>query len=300
MTRWVRLLEGLTLGVILYSVVIFTVELEWSAETEELPPFFAYSELAITAFFTVEYFVRWAASRSWRYPFKPMALVDLLALLPFYLTFLVDLRALRLIRLLRLVRLLKLYRYTTALHSIRNAFHRVRYEFGVIGFALFTLSWICAVILYESEREAQPEAMRHFSDAAWYVIVTLTTVGYGDKVPVTPLGKLTAAALMLGGLGLFGTFVSLIGGAFVEELRLRRLRHHHHHHHPVPLLVLPPTQPGEPPRCFQPHEIIQALEQGQFAAHDPAALAELRQLLLAACQWIVHEQQHVHPSHPPN
>jgi voltage-gated potassium channel len=298
MTRWARLLEGLTLAVILYSVIIFTVELEWGVEEEALPPFFAYSELAITAFFTVEYVVRWVASRSWRYPLRPIALADLLALLPFYLAFLVDLRALRLVRLMRLVRLLKLYRYTTALQSIHNAFHRVRYEFGVIGFALLTLSWICAVIIYESEREAQPETMRHFSDAAWYVIVTLTTVGYGDKVPVTSVGKLAAAALMLGGLGLFGTFVSLIGGAFVEELRLRRLRHHHHHHH-APLLVLPPAQPSEPPRQFHPHEIIQALEHGQYAAADPAALAELRQLLLAACQWIVHEQQHGHPPHPP-
>jgi voltage-gated potassium channel len=293
MTTWGRALEGLTLVVILYSVIIFPLELEWSHDTEELHPVFVYSELGITIYFTVEYLVRWVVSRSWRYPLRPIAVIDLLALLPFYLTFLVDLRGLRLIRL---VRVLKFYRYTTALQSIRNAFHRVRYEFGVIGFALFTLSWLCAVVIYECERKAQPETMRHFSDALWYVIVTLTTVGYGDKVPVTAGGKLSAAVLMLGGLGLFGTFVSLIGGAFVEELRLRRLRHHHPHH--PPLFLLPSTQPGEPPRQFHPSEIIHSIQQGEFAVKGHAALEELKQLLLVACQWIVHHQQNHH--HEPN
>jgi voltage-gated potassium channel len=293
MTLWARVLEGLTLLVILYSVLILPVELEWTHNTEELHPFFVYSEWVITIYFTVEYLVRWVASRSWRYPLRPIAIVDLLALLPFYLAFLVDIRVLRLIRL---VRLLKLYRYTTALQSIRDAFYQVRYEFGVIGFALFTLCWICAVVIYDCERKAQPETMQHFSDAVWYVIVTLTTVGYGDKVPVTPEGKLTAVALMLGGLGLFGTFVSLIGGAFVEELRLRRLRHHHH----SPLLVLPPLRPGEPPRPFHPREIIQSIQQGEFTLKGHAALEELSQLLLVACQWIVHQHQHPHPDQYPH
>jgi|GEM_PF-1085404 len=294
MTLWARVLEGLTLLVILYSVLILPVELEWTHDTEELPPVFFYSEWVITIYFMVEYLVRWVASRSWRYPLRPIAIVDLVALLPLYLSFLIDLRVLR---LLRLARLLKLYRYTTALQSIRNAFHRVRYEFSVIGFALFTLCWICAVVIYECERKAQPETMRHFSDAVWYVIVTLTTVGYGDKVPVTWGGKLTAMVLMLGGLGLFGTFVSLIGGAFVEELRLRRLRHHHHH---PPLFLLPSLQPGEPPRQLHPSEIIQSIQQGEFASKGHAALAELSQLLLVACQWIVHQQQHLHHDHNPH
>ncbi|MCS7023066.1 MAG: potassium channel family protein [Gemmataceae bacterium] len=289
-----RIFEWLSLAVILFSVVVFPIELEWQEQLGELPPFFWYAELFITVYFTVEYFIRWWLARSWRYPLRPLAIVDLLALLPFYLTMVADLRAIRLVRLLRLARLLKLYRYTTALESIRNAFERVRYEFGVVGFALFTLSWICAILIYEFEHPAQPEVIAHFTDAAWYVIVTITTVGYGDKVPITPAGRVTAAILMLGGLGLFGTFVSLIGSAFVEELRLRKLRHRPHVS--LPLFTLPGTEVTHPPRQLHPQDIILAIQRGEFAHRGEAGFHELTQLLLMACQWIVHQHHSSHSS----
>jgi voltage-gated potassium channel len=271
-----RRLELLVMLVIVYSVVVLAVELELD-DPEERGGFFWWSELFVAAFFTVEYVVRWVASRSWRYPLRPMAVVDLLATLPFYVGALVDLRSLRLVRVARMIRLLRLYRYTDALRSILNAFYRVRYEFGVIGFALLTLGWICTVLLYELEREAQPEAFGRLSDAAWCTIVTITTVGYGDKVPATPGGKLVALVLMLGGLGLFGTFVSLIGSAFLEELR----------RNPRPEDAPPPPGPpaagGDPPDRFDPDEVLRAVEAGRFAAAGPDG-PELTRLLAAACR----------------
>ena len=213
--RWI---EHAIIVLIVFSVVVHFVELEFGEDGWGVR-FFNWCDLIITVAFTIEYFVRWRLSRSLRYPLQPMAIIDLLAILPFYLGFLIDLRTLRLFRALRALRLFKLYRYTNAMKKIKNAFVRVRYEFAVVGFAVLTLGWVCATMLYELEREAQPQAFGRFSDSAWYTIVTLTTVGYGDKVPITFGGRAIAVVMMVAGLGLFGTFVSLVGSAFLEELR---------------------------------------------------------------------------------
>jgi voltage-gated potassium channel len=213
--KWI---EHAIIVLIVYSVVVHFIELEFGEDGWGIR-FFNWSDLIITILFTIEYFVRWRLSRRWSYPLQPMAVIDLLAILPFYLGFLIDLRTLRLLRALRAFRLFKLYRYSNAMRKIKNAFLRVRYEFAVVGFAVLTLGWVCATLLYELERDAQPQAFGRFSDSVWYTVVTLTTVGYGDKVPITFGGRCVAFVMMVAGLGLFGTFVSLIGSAFLEELR---------------------------------------------------------------------------------
>lgn len=261
-------LESLVFLVIVYSIVTFVIELETDADSE----FFLWSEFAVAAFFTVEYVVRWVASRKLSYPLTPMAVIDLLAVLPFYLAFMVDLRSLRLLRAARMLRLFKLYRYTSALQRIREAFHSVRYEFGVIGFAVLTLAWVCAVAVYELEREAQPQAFARFSDAAWYTVVTLTTVGYGDKVPATAGGKFVAVVMMVVGLGLFGTFVSLLGSAFLEQLRKARL-----------LAAVAPPAAVEAAE-FDPADVRRAIESGAF--DSPEGHQKMTQLLAAACRRI--------------
>jgi voltage-gated potassium channel len=113
--------------VIFYSLATFFVELEFFKSENSLvgPRFFLWSERLVASIFTVEYALRWIRSKNWRYPITFTAIVDLLAVLPFYVGFLVDLRVLRLIRTLRMLRLFKLHRYNTALRSfvasIRNA-----------------------------------------------------------------------------------------------------------------------------------------------------------------------------------
>lgn len=180
-------------------------------------------ELAVAALaFTAEYLARWRLSGSWLYPLRPMAVIDLLAILPFYLSHFVDLRSLRLVRLLRAARLLKLYRYSDAAETLGRSFLRIRHELGVIGAALALVCWCGALAIHEAEREAQPEAFARLSDSLWFVLATVTTVGYGDKVPVTAAGRLLAALVMLSGLTLYGTFISLVGGSFVEEIRRNR------------------------------------------------------------------------------
>jgi len=221
-THYHRYLELFILVLILYSISMHVAEVEIT-QTEDSSAFFLWSERVVGALFTIEYLARWVASRSIFYPLRIMAIIDLVSILPFYLSFMVDLRSFRMIRVLRILRMFKLYRYTSAMEHIGNAFYRIRYEFGIIGFAVLTLGWIGAVAIHELEHVAQPEAFAKLSDAAWFVLATITTVGYGDKVPITPGGRIATALVMIGGLGLFGTFVSLIGSAFVEELRNARL-----------------------------------------------------------------------------
>lgn len=268
MSKVRRVAEVLVLALIVYSILAQFAELEFT-DTEHSVGFFLWSERVVAALFTVEYIARWAGSRSLFYPFRPLAIVDLVAILPFYIGFLVDLRALRLVRALRVLRLFKLYRYTGALRNLVNAFNRIRYEFAVIGFAVLTLAWMSTVAIYELEKPAQPEAFAKLSDAAWYTVVTLTTVGYGDKVPVTTAGRIVASMTMLAGLGLFGTFISLIGGAFLEELRNA-------------------ARPAGPEKtvspAFDPQHVLNAIEQGSRPSHDEAV-----QLLVCACRRLVQE-----------
>lgn len=269
-THYHRYLELSILALIIYSIAIHFAELEF-CDAAHPPEFFVWSERIVTVLFTIEYIARWIASRKLFYPFQLMALIDLLAVLPFYVGVMVDLRSLRVIRALRILRLFKLYRYTNAMESIGNAFHRVRYEFGVIGFAVLTLAVLGAVAIFELEHAAQPEAFARLSDAAWFVLATITTVGYGDKVPVTPAGRTATAMVMIGGLGLFGTFVSLIGGAFVEELR-----------------KTPSTEAESPaaPEEFDPRSVLAQVGDGSAILHGEAV-----RLLVVACQRLIDKEQ---------
>jgi len=210
--------------VIAYSLITYFVELEADGGGDGLQehPFFLWSERLIAGIFTVEYLARWLSSkRGLLYPFTLMAIIDLLAILPFYLGFLVDMRALRLIRTLRILRVFKVYRYSAALRNLLTSYRKVKDELYVLVAAMLLVMFLSGTIVYEAERDAQPDKFAKYSDGLWWSIVTLTTVGYGDLCPITATGRIAATATMLVGLGIFGSFVSLIGGAFVSTIRER-------------------------------------------------------------------------------
>src|SRR4051794_23382716 len=179
MTARQRHLELFIQALIFYSVGMHFFEIEFT-DSQRSTGFFLWSERVVAAIFTVEYLVRWIASRSFFYPLRLLAIVDLVAILPFYIGFFVDLWSLRLIRTLRVLRLFKLTRHSRALQSILAAFHRIRYEFGVMAFAVFIVVWCSSIAIYELERERQPKLFGKMSDALWFVLTTVTTVGYGD------------------------------------------------------------------------------------------------------------------------
>jgi len=142
--KFVAVLELSVQVVIFYSLIMYFVELEYAGteNSREGNLFFLWSERVVAAIFTVEYLVRWLVARDkFRYPVQPMAIVDLLAVLPFYVGFLVDMRALRLVRTLRILRLFKFYRYNEALKSFIISFNKIKHELYIIGVAMRFSSW---------------------------------------------------------------------------------------------------------------------------------------------------------------
>jgi voltage-gated potassium channel len=185
------------------------------------------------AIFTVEYVVRlWVAPEHMpysglkpnaarvKYAMTPYAIIDLLAILPFYLAFLVP-WDLRLLRVFRLVRFFKLARYSTGLRSLARA---VQAEWRALAASLIIMAGLvltAGAIMYAVERAAQPDAFGTIPHALWWAVVTLTTVGYGDVVPQTVSGRMLGGVIMLFGLAMFALPLGIVATAFVQEVHRR-------------------------------------------------------------------------------
>jgi voltage-gated potassium channel len=100
-----------------------------------------------------------------------------------------------------------------------HGFRRVQHELAVVGFVAVVVLLTSSLAVYELEHDVQPQQFRHLWDALWWSFVTLTTVGYGDLVPVTIGGRLIGIVTMLVGIGIFGTFISLVGSSFLTTMR---------------------------------------------------------------------------------
>lgn len=152
-----------------------------------------------------------------RFVVTPLAIIDLLAVLPSILFWAgVDLRFLRVVRLARLIRLGKLGRYSTALQSMWLAVRSRRDELVMALMLMALILVLASSLMYMAENDRQPEAFSSIPATMWWGIMTLTTVGYGDVYPVTVLGKLTAAVIAVVGIGLFALPAGIVGSAFVE------------------------------------------------------------------------------------
>jgi voltage-gated potassium channel len=182
--------------------------------------------------FSVEYVLRlWACAEDAayqrpilgrvRYFFTPMALIDLLAIAPFYLPMFLpfDLRFLRALRLFRLARVLKLGRYSEALRTLGRVLRSKKEELAVTASAVLAALVVSSSLMYFIEHEAQPKAFPSIPAAMWWGVVTLTTVGYGDVYPITPLGKITGALIALSGIGLFALPAGILAGGFAREIQ---------------------------------------------------------------------------------
>lgn len=196
--------------------------------------YFWWFEFFSSIFFTIEYLLRiWIADLDPRYthPIKGriryaltmMALVDLIAILPFYLTWIeMDLRIARAIRLLRLVRILKMGRYAHAVRTLSNVFTRKKEELAMATFVTVMLLILCSSAMYFTEHTAQPEAFRSIPATMWWAIVTITSVGYGDVSPITGLGKVVGAIVCMVGVLLVAIPTGILASGFAEEIREQR------------------------------------------------------------------------------
>lgn len=199
------------------------------------PGLFTVFETVSVMIFTVEYLFRlWscvtnptyapAVRGRLKFAITPMALIDLLAILPFYLPYLgVDLRMFRLARLFRLFRLAKLVRYSQALRSFGRMLESCKEELLTTLIFMMFLLMLSSCLMYFAEHDAQRDNFSSIPASMWWAIATLTTVGYGDIYPITAPGKLIGSIIAVLGIGMFALPTSVLGAAYLDEISRRRL-----------------------------------------------------------------------------
>ena len=149
------------------------------------------------------------------------ALIDLLAILPAYINFWVPID-LRFLRILRLIGLLKLTRYFVSLQILLRVIEREKGSFQAVIFILSIMIMMAAASIYVVESQAQPEVFTSIPASMWWAVVTLTTVGYGDVTPITPLGRFLGALITILGVGLAALPAGILATGLTHELEQRK------------------------------------------------------------------------------
>jgi len=189
-------------------------------------------EIFSVAVFTLEYIMRlWTADLNEKYTggsfrkrlkfiFSTYGLIDLIAILPFYLPliFPFDLRVVRILRIMRLIRIFKLGRYSKSLKTINSVLRETRSDLGMTLFVAFIMLVLASTLMYYVEGDVQPQKFASIGHSFWWAVSTLTTVGYGDVYPVTGAGKLLSGIIALIGVGIVALPTGIISSAFVEKI----------------------------------------------------------------------------------
>jgi voltage-gated potassium channel Kch len=164
----------------------------------------------------------WFAGR-FRYARSPGAIIDLLAIIPFFLeVFLHHLVDLRFLRAFRLMRLFKLTRYTGSAGTLFTVVRRELPTIGTSAFIMMLLVVFAASFGYLLEHEAQPEKFENIPTAIYWAVITLASVGYGDISPITPMGRIMTVVMALLGIGIFAIPASILSSGFMHELQSQR------------------------------------------------------------------------------
>lgn len=195
-------------------------------------------ELFSVAVFTIEYVLRiWSCTVDpafahpvkgrLRYAMQPLAIIDLLAILPSLLPFIwVDLRFIRVLRLLRLLRVLKLGHYSDAVTLLVNVLRSRSADLAVMLVVLGMLLVLSSGAMYYAEHAAQPDVFSSIPASMWWAVITLTTIGYGDAYPVTTIGKTIGGVIAVMGIGIVALPTAIIATGFAEEVQRRRRARH--------------------------------------------------------------------------
>lgn len=174
-------------------------------------------EIFSVAVFTIEYLVRVIFSRPRRgYALSFFGIVDLVAILPFYIGLGFDLRNLRALRMLRLFRIMKLARYSKAMRRFHRAFVISKEEIVLFLVTACILFYLAGMGIYYFEHQAQPEVFRSMFDGLWWAVATLTTVGYGDSYPITVGGKIFTFIILIIGLGIIAVPTAMVASALAK------------------------------------------------------------------------------------
>jgi voltage-gated potassium channel len=178
-------------------------------------------EVISIVIFSIEYLLRvFVSKKPFKYIFSFYGVIDILAILPFYLNRFLDLRFLRAFRIFRIFRALKLIRYNKALNRFNVAFKIVKEELVLFFIVIIILLFITSAGIYSFENEAQPDVFKSVFHSAWWSIVTLTTVGYGDVYPITLGGRIFTFFVLIIGIGVIAVPAGLVGTALSKARSL--------------------------------------------------------------------------------
>ncbi len=188
-----------------FSVIIFSIEYVLRLLTSDLNENYRGSSMKKRLKFTI----------------STLGLIDLIAILPFYLPFIFpfDLRIIRILRLFRLLRIFKLGRYSKSLKMINNVLKKAKSELTITIFVAFILLILSSTLMYYIENAAQPENFASIGHSFWWAIATLTTIGYGDVYPITAMGKVLSSIIALIGIGFIALPTGIISSAFMEYIQ---------------------------------------------------------------------------------
>lgn len=231
----IRVVNNVIILMIVLNVLVIIVE-SYQPIYEAEKKFFIFFERFSVAFFTFEFAIRlWASGAAYgkdeggprrgafEYLTSFQGMIDLLAILPFYLQSLFPGVDLRILRLLRLLRLLKLSRYNSALEDLIRAILDERRAFAASFYILCAVIILSSSLMYYAEGSAQPEKLASIPHAMYWSLVTLTTVGYGDISPVTLIGKLISSVTALLGVSTVAMFAGIISSSFSNRVARRRM-----------------------------------------------------------------------------
>ena len=230
-TKWDKIVNGFIITLIILNVTAVMLETIPSVH-EPNKEFFRIFDLVSVIIFTIEYLLRvWSSNHDpryghsvkgrLRYMLSTDALIDLLAILPFYLHVFIgfDLRVLRIFRLLRFLRLFRLTAYMKSARMVKNVFKTRANELKLSLVLILFFIIMASCLLYFAEHNAQPAVFSSIPATIWWAVVTATSVGYGDMVPITVLGKVLTGILSLSGLAVFALPAGIITAGFLEEIR---------------------------------------------------------------------------------
>ena len=228
-----RITDRLLIALIVANVLAVVVETVEPIHARYESEFWVF-EVASVAIFTVEYLLRlWVCNEHLslaqdgpvkarlKFAATPFALIDLAAILPFYITLILPFADLRLLRVFRLLRLLKLVRYSPALATLGRVLHNERRALVGALLIMAAMLLVASTAIYYIERHVSPDKFGSIPESMWWALATLTTVGYGDVVPATPLGKIVGGLVMVFGLGMFALPIGILASGFASEIHRR-------------------------------------------------------------------------------
>ncbi len=233
-----RFFEVFIVAVILINILVIILN-----SVEELGDkygdIFMLINIVCVAVFTVEYFFRmWACTAGggqYEHPLfgrlqfavSPFPLIDVLAILPFYLALTplpiaLDLSFLRVLRLLRILRIAKIGRYSDSIKILGNVIKEKKEQLVAVLFLLVLFVIVASALIYEFEGGPDVKGFHHIPECMWWSITTLTTVGYGDVVPTTPEGKIVGGIIAVSGIVFYALPTAIVGAGFMQEYQKKK------------------------------------------------------------------------------